>query len=608
MASISVPEVDEREKATETATDDAKSSQQSKPASPILSPIDGASSFPFESPAPLEESHEAPLALSAVTNSPSVATDSGNTDTTTPTPTLSRASGDKNFALMMSTPQSQEIPRDYESDSTISAMPRSTPRRYEAPSSGMDSDSQTPFASRLPRKKVHSPSVADLVQRFQDTNTPSGPSLERPRSSAGTRRSNRQESEVSDSDAGFMRPARPRIRRARHTEQAVPRHRDPKSNLLSDGDRSYAVNASRMLHPGPKRANTGDVARISRAQSRAASRAPTRPSSPTRASSPMQGKISRAASPAPGNRSTKDGHLAAPSPRLPISKTVSLEGKPRLGGKGKTPRKASSPAPSSVASPAGALMRGLPRRVVGAGTRVTSIARHFDKISKEAERDRQKRISMARGKRAGRVGVTKAKVQVFNTLRDAFKDEFDSDSSAADNEDDGEASDVSMDSTGRRKPRPRKPSSPSAPRPLLLPPSQKVPPTPPPKKLANDQVDDESPGQPSHPGEESTTDAEREPAPTPSDSGRDGNMNKDRLHIELAPFDTNAPLPSMPPTPFLPGGTTDPDERKKDFSQLSQVSESEMSSGGGERSSILKTLTGLWAIRAGDFTPLEFPL
>ncbi|KAL7418740.1 Mitochondrial distribution and morphology protein 12 [Cryptotrichosporon argae] len=33
-----------------------------------------------------------------------------------------------------------------------------------------------------------------------------------------------------------------------------------------------------------------------------------------------------------------------------------------------------------------------------------------------------------------------------------------------------------------------------------------------------------------------------------------------------------------------------------------------MSSGGGERSSIMKTLTGLWAFRAGDYSPLEYPL
>jgi len=39
----------------------------------------------------------------------------------------------------------------------------------------------------------------------------------------------------------------------------------------------------------------------------------------------------------------------------------------------------------------------------------------------------------------------------------------------------------------------------------------------------------------------------------------------------------------------------------------SHMSESEMSSG-PERSSIIKTLTGLWAFRAGEFTPLEYPL
>jgi 1-phosphatidylinositol-3-phosphate 5-kinase len=282
-----------------------------------------------------------------------------------------------------------------------------------------------------------------------------------------------------------------------------------------------------------------------------------------------------------------------------------MDGKPRLVGKGKTPRKPSLPT-APQASPGGHLMRGIPRRVMGAGSRVTSIARHFDKISRDAERDRAKRISLARGKRAGRVGVTKARVQVFNNVRDAFKDEFDSDSSAADNEEEADLSDVSVDSTGRAKPR-RKQSSPAKPRPALLPPHAHVPPTPPPKKAH--QGDDET-------EPETTTPKPQAPEAGPSTFGSElypetddpgaSKIASDRLHIELAPFDTAAPLPSIPATPA--GLITEDEAGKKGLSQMSQISESEMSSGGGERSSILKTLTGLWAIRAGDFTPLDYPL
>lgn len=83
----------------------------------------------------------------------------------------------------------------------------------------------------------------------------------------------------------------------------------------------------------------------------------------------------------------------------------------------------------------------------------------------------------------------------------------------------------------------------------------------------------------------------------------------DRLQIELPSFETSAPLPSVPVTPQLLTDTAD-EAKAANFgqvSQISQMSESEMSSG-GERSSILKTLTGLWAFRAGDYTPLEYPL
>ena len=79
----------------------------------------------------------------------------------------------------------------------------------------------------------------------------------------------------------------------------------------------------------------------------------------------------------------------------------------------------------------------------------------------------------------------------------------------------------------------------------------------------------------------------------------------DRLQIELPSFETSAPLPSVPVAPQLSNDKAD--EAQPALSRVSHMSESELSSG-GERSSIIKTLTGLWAFRAGDFTPLEYPL
>ncbi|BEJ13748.1 hypothetical protein CspHIS471_0309220 [Cutaneotrichosporon sp. HIS471] len=602
VAGIAVPEVDEHEKMTDPESSKPPSiaptlELDSRAATPPIPESEASGPSPekvVEKPEanilgdkPTQTNDKAEKPEDKVTSSVTA-----SSDTATPTQTMSRATAPS----LLAPPKTPELetrntPRGYETDSTISAAPRPisvaaqpyTPSADLA-SSGVDSDTHA-FVSRLPvRRNRPTPSVADLVKRFQDTaperSGASTPTLERPRSAAGMHRRVRHEpTDVSDSDAG--RPHRPFLRRNRATEQTVMQRNSSRSNLFSDGDRSYAVNASRVVS---KRQNTdptfGIRGRLSQAPSPSRSR--SRPVSPS---------------------ARKDGRLAAP-PNVAISKSVSMEGKPRLLGKGKTPRKPPLPV-APQASPGGNLMRGIPRRVMGAGSRVTSIARHFDKISREAERDRAKRLSLARGKRAGRVGVTKARVQVFNNVRDAFRDEFDSDSSAADNEEEADGSDVSVDSTGRAKPR-RKQSSPAKPRPALLPPHVHVPPTPPPKKARRSDDDTEAEAEATTPKPAAPETRLSEVYAETDDAGG-SKIASDRLHIELAPFDTSAPLPSVPPTPAA-GLITEDEAAKKGLSQMSQISESEMSSGGGERSSILKTLTGLWAIRAGDFTPLDYPL
>lgn len=619
VASTPVPELDEKEKSTEGETSEAGATEAEGTSTEVASVAETAASSVAATPA-LEPTTptapiDSPVALDA-TELPSLESASAPTESLTPTPTLSRSNGAQ--LDLVTTPIADRISNSYDSDSTVSAIKRSplarSPQRsYLYESSGIDSDTLGPprYPSRLPRRAHPTPSVSDLVRRFQESiHDTDMLSPDAPPTNRGLRR---MESEVSDSDAAL--PSRPKMRRA-----PPSRHREQKS-LTSDGDRSYAVNAARV------------------------------PSSASRTRT--RGTNSRATSPAPSR-----GRGSERSASKSLSKPPSQDGKPRLQGKGKIQRKANE-APSPV-------MR-MPRRVIGAGSRVTSIARHFDKISREAERDRQKRISMARGKRAGRVGVTKAKVQVFNNVRDAFRDEFDSDSSAADNEED-EVSDVSIDSTGRAKP--RRKTTPTKARPVVFPNTRVKPPkdlkgkgrarTEPGPMRADESGrpgihrSETSPSDPtdtaSTTGEPSTiqsstregsaedstlvnssngdstlvdstlnTQEGRSAEATPTEgSTRSGAVTpalsdvegllKDRLHIELAPFDTNAPLTnaSQPPTP-APFSEKEAEDHRP-FSQMSQVSESEMSSGGGERSSILKSLTGLWAYRAGDFTPLEYPL
>jgi 1-phosphatidylinositol-3-phosphate 5-kinase len=283
------------------------------------------------------------------------------------------------------------------------------------------------------------------------------------------------------------------------------------------------------------------------------------------------------------------------------------EGKPRPLGKGKLPRAESAPRITTSAS------RPSNKRnlTVTPGNRVTSIARHFDRLSREAERERQKRISMVRNKRARPVAATKVKEQVFDNVRDAFRDEFDTDSSEADNEEDEHGSEDSADSGGmaptNKKRRSRSPSKSPRKSPkvdlapidtsevtLALPVPVAVP------VSADDPVEPSSEAM-------SISGSGQSIASTSATSDAKSEMSfTDRLQIDLPTFETSAPLPSVPATPVLSAETAD-EGGMPSISHVSQLSESEMSSG-GERSSILKTLTGLWAFRAGDYTPLEYPL
>lgn len=421
-----------------------------------------------------------------------------------------------------------------------------------------------------------------MVKRFQESSAQFEANedvpVDRPRSSNSIKRTQRHRAiEPSDTDDGPV--SRPRLRRGK-TEQLPPRHRDMlRSGLASDGDRGYAHHASRIPN------NSGTARRSLMSPE-------LRPTMRTRTSGMSDSYASA-------------DNLPGPSLLVPPSVVRSAgEGKPRPIGKGKLPRSETAPRiPTSSSRPSN--KRNL---TVTPGNRVTSIARHFDRLSREAERERQKRISMVRNKRARPVAATRVTEQVFNNLRDAFKDEFDTDSSEADNEeDDGNGSDDSADSGGiapHARKRSRSPSkapkkSPKVP-PSVDPPTQPIP-VDIPDNLIHGEIPDPTSvsmtisgsGQ-SIASTSATSDAKSEISFT------------DRLQIDLPTFETSAPLPSVPATPNLSVDTAD-EGHISSRSHNPQMSESELSSG-GERSSILKTLTGLWAFRAGDYTPLEYPL
>jgi 1-phosphatidylinositol-3-phosphate 5-kinase len=425
--------------------------------------------------------------------------------------------------------------------------------------------------------------VADLVKRFQtsgaldpdgdtqDASLPSTPSLIDPR----------WEESDSDHAEGF----RPRLRRGK-TEGSLPKNRNhSRLNALSDGDRSYAANASRIPtisairrppRPGRTTSTDAEYNPPQDAMKESLSRATRLPPS-------LQDMVGRPSS-APGTRRKSKPEL------LQI-------------GKGKAPHRGLDRKEVPIETPltSNAKSGKLP------GTRVSTIARHFDRLTREAERDRQKRIHQARGRRARPVGMTNAKIQVFNNVRDAFRDDSDSASSEADDEDDDEIDNDLEGVPGRNE----KTSSGLE---IAAPPSTAMPnlngaadsnakatiestvdsiaATSPP--LAIPPTSFPASASASHPEQSSMSTSE-----VPTDVSF-----KDRLQITLPPFDTNAPLLSVPPTPLLTGAV----EAKPQPNHPSLMSESEGGSVGYERSSILKTLSNLWAFRTGEGTPLEYPL
>ena len=296
------------------------------------------------------------------------------------------------------------------------------------------------------------------------------------------------------------------------------------------------------------------------------------------------------------------------SPERQPSAGPSRGDKPRITGKGKATRSTDG----SDRQPSG-LLRAGPRRTFGS-SRVTSIARHFDRLSEEADRQRARRNAVVRSKRARPVSATKAKVQVFNNVRDAFRDESDSASSEADNEEDDVGSDDSAESDEGNEPKVRRKSGSPVKPAKEAPPADEAP--------ATGSASLAVPVQPSTSTETVATSANAGGipisasgssvnAPSIFSEGRSEMSFTDRLQIELPQFQTSAPLPSVPATPQLSadtGAQTADESGRNDLGHISQMSEGEMSSGGGERSSILKTLTGLWAFRAGDYSPLEYPL
>ena len=181
-------------------------------------------------------------------------------------------------------------------------------------------------------------------------------------------------------------------------------------------------------------------------------------------------------------------------------------------------------------------------------------------------------------------------------LRDAVKDESDGTVSEADDEEE-DARSPSKAQQGKR-PRHTSPSSPTT-SPLAL--KRALP-------IAHPlQGPDGTEGLPSSlsttPPYDVGAPASTKPASTSPKALQDS------VQLDLGPFAKIAPLASVPPTPLLTGGSSSTSQSGgARTGGGGHMSESEMSSAGPERSSILKTLSSLWAFSDADLAPLEYPL
>ena len=182
------------------------------------------------------------------------------------------------------------------------------------------------------------------------------------------------------------------------------------------------------------------------------------------------------------------------------------------------------------------------RSSTGTGTKVPNIAKHFERLSREAERSKS-RYTIIRSKRARPVASARAKVQVLDSLKDAIGDdsEISDASSEADDEDEGNEAERPVEPAVEEQP-------------------------PEPENIS------------SEPTSQTVSSADTFPIIDlkPSDSPDAGDI----AHVSP---------PEQIHSPFLSAVKT-----KNDATLTPPTSDQEQAGNGAEKSSILKALSGFW--------------
>ncbi|KAF8807958.1 hypothetical protein BYT27DRAFT_7190050 [Phlegmacium glaucopus] len=318
-------------------------------------------------------------------------------------------------------PHEDKAKSDPDSDSTIGAareevaLPEASVPPEQDPVTLAEESTQR--VSRLPRRTAQNLTVAELVKKYQNFLPAQGV-----HDLAQTAFAPRPVMSESEQEYPSQLPLRPEMR-------SKSRHRMPVRKVsTSDFEQGYAANAApRFLTHSRRTATETNKSRIpgpkgSSFESHESSR---RPSPETRFFSGRG----------------KDAQPSRPS-SPPATKPSQLGGKQSRNRAASRSKDKPSSRPPLTAGNKSAFRR----PTTGTGTKVPNIAKHFERLNRDAERSKS-RYAVIRGKRARPVASARAKVQVLDSLKDAIGDDSESSDSfsGADDEDEGNEEERPLD-------------------------------------------------------------------------------------------------------------------------------------------------------------------
>lgn len=421
--------------------------------------------------------------------------------------------------------------------------------------------------------------LSDLVERFEGPRHQS-----KPVSPAKSRRT----SPLASTDHIPRSVMRPGMKRGKsdYTEvrnRARMTANDGRGSPLSDGDLPSSEAAPR---PGRLQKISKSASRLPLATfTRHGPRRPATERTMSRSSSTLS--VPEQERPAiVTRRSTASSHSTVTGDRAALersdaplkpSRTTNLSVK--VGGR--DARSSARPSPMAAAKVSSRRAPPGPSTGTSNGTRVSTMTRHFNHLNREAERERQRQLLIARGRRARPVAVPRATANVFVSSKEALKDDSDDEGSSS-----GADDELDPDDEEDKSNQP-----------------QEAPGT---SGGVSDAAHSRSSTLETYMYEQSSGTGQGAAFSTSSTSSSLSILSSEGSASTNPAASSSGngtdSTHSILPSPHIGATTTFPP-------RLSHLSESEMSSTGGtEKQSLMKTLSSLWNYRGADFTPLEYPM